>query len=1289
MISTSPSHSLYSLEVNSELCNGCALLPVGPTEVGNGISFGPDGNLYSIWDESIYQIDISTGNWGIPIFTGPVSLPNMTGLVSVGGGIFYTMPWGPANSDLVYKWDIIAGTVNAIGATGFNSDGEMTISGGEIYYLSKNQPAGTRSIIHLDPVNPFNSQPVITFDLFDPIHGITASPVCNTLLGIESFDGNLVLINLIDGARTFLCDLSPTNFYWISSPLEHAPLPPCILTLDLDCNDSSGATNADYNSPDFDCLTNGVGIADEDTKMLYDAIISEMTIQITGFVPDDPFELLFMTGSVAGINVSGSGTNMITLSNGGGAKSTDFKDALRLVVYNNISNYPTGGLRTVEVQFTTESGAMSNVATAFIQVNELERVPVDLGPDQLQCDGLSTTFDAGNPGASYSWSTGQHSQTITTGTSGQYIVTVSDGFLCPGLDTVELDIIPVIHVSLTGDTDICDNEQADMTIENDAPFPMTIEITPDPGSAFTLTDVEGDYTFFDLPGGVTVYTITSIVPSQPACIEMTDSTQVIFVFPTYVTNVSESICDGDSIWLGYYWENQAGQYEILFYSADGCDSTVNFTISVSPAVNISAQTTTCIPAEAGVFITHLDNPNGCDTVVHTTVTLLLSDTTSISLTSCISSNIGVFTQLLQNQDGCDSLVITTVTLTPPLDTTMILQTTCDSSLLGVSQQLLVDHSGCDSLVITTITMAPTDTSYLSAESCDSAAIGIFQLIYSGQDGCDSFVITTVRAGIPDTTYTNTTSCDSSSLGVFEMHFNSQTGCDSTVFTTISYSASDSTFITGSSCDPGDVGIFMQSFINRFGCDSIVTTNVSLSPSDQTFINTSTCDTSAAGVYIHSLTNQFGCDSIVTETIDLLASSETFLFSNTCMLSQAGIFITALTNQNGCDSIVTLTVSLIPADTTIISFKTCEPALVGNNQYTFTNQDGCDSLIIEQTSLYPLPDLQLQVTSDFNGFDISCFGESDGSVIANVSGVSPYSYIWSTGSPDQSVSGLFAGQYSVTITDANGCKSDGEIVLVEPDPFMINFMVSNPDCFDQHNGSITVEQNGGVFPIRYSIDGINFQSSPSFPELSGGTYQITSLDANDCEKKEIIWINVPLLVNVELGDDQTVQPGDTTVIHAVVNIPFDSLVSITWSGLSNPDCPTCLTQPVYPIITTTYSVSVSSIDGCSDEDELTLFLEINNDIFVPNIFSPNGDQINDKLLITAGSNVKEISLLTIFDRWGNMVFSAGHFQTNDSNVAWDGRLKGRELNSAVFAYKLIGLMKDGTQVMRVGDVTLLR
>jgi hypothetical protein len=340
--------------------------------------------------------------------------------------------------------------------------------------------------------------------------------------------------------------------------------------------------------------------------------------------------------------------------------------------------------------------------------------------------------------------------------------------------------------------------------------------------------------------------------------------------------------------------------------------------------------------------------------------------------------------------------------------------------------------------------------------------------------------------------------------------------------------------------------------------------------------------------------------------------------------------------------VTLTVSLIPADTTLFSFSTCYPSEVGFIENTLTNIDGCDSLVIEQTILYPLPELEIIVSSDFNGYHISCFGESDGSAMADVTGIMPWTYIWSTGDTDKNISGLFAGAYAVTVTDGNGCKTNDVITLTEPEPFSFGFLISQPGCFDQENGSITVEQTGGIAPIRYSIDGVNFQSSSTFNGLSGGTYEVTARDANDCEVKEIIWINVPLMVHVDLGDDQIILPGDTAIIQAIVNVPYDSLATISWTGITNPNCPTCLTQPVAPIITTTYSVSVTSVDGCSDEDAMTIYLQRRIDIYFPNIFSPNGDNINDRLLISAGADIEEISSMIIFDRWGNMVYSADHF-----------------------------------------------
>lgn len=1246
------SYKANNANFESSLCS-CSIDLIGQGQGGGGeISYSPEGLLYTLWhwgpgDIRLHTLDPGTGNITSTLMVGPPHLPPMVGFVAVGNGVFYSQPTFSYESDTIYRWDLNSNDVTSLGTTGFIPDGAMAMSGGEVYFAARDVIPDMRYIVKLDQTNPSNSTILVTYSFFQLITGLTSSPYCNILIGADFFAEQFVAINLIDGSIEPICNYGNIFGHWITSMWEYTPLE-CPIYIDLDCNDSSGATEADYNSPAYTCLTNGVGIADEDIKMFFDDIVTSMTIQVAGNVPDAPEEILEMTGSVPNIDVTGSGTNMITLTNAGGAKSTDFKDALRLIVYKNLAGPSTPGPRTVEVQFTTASGAMSNIATAFIEVISLPLVDVDLGPDQFICEGESAIFDAGFPGAVYTWSTGATTQTISALESGQYIVTVADGISCPGRDTAELNVVPVIHVALEGDFEICDNEAVELIILTDTPFPLTVDISSNPGLPFHFTGITGDFPFTDLPSQTTIYTITSITSADSACIVITDPIQIVDVYPTYTLSVDTSICEGDSIFLGFQWEGEPGVYENTFETNHGCDSVVTTTLHILPAIQVAQTSTTCDSAAAGVFVSFLNNPSGCDTVVTTTVTLLPSDTTLVNLFTCQSSNVGTTTQVLTNQSGCDSLIITTTSWMPPSDTTLLYQTTCDSTLFGVFEDILTNQLDCDSLVITT-----------------------------------------VSAGVPDTSYFFTTSCDSASLGVFETHYATSDQCDSVVITTVTYSAVDSIFIGLSSCDPTDVGVFEQMLTNRFGCDSIVTTTVSLLPGSETFISSTTCDPDDVGDFDHFLSNQFGCDSIVHETISLLPSSSTFLSSTTCTASQAGTFITTLQNIFGCDSLVTLMVSLIPADTTHLISMTCDPSQVGSTPYTFTNQMGCDSLVIQTIDLFPLPNLHVQVTSEFNGYDVSCFGESDGSVTAEVTGVGPYQYVWSTGSPDQSITGLSSGDYFVTITDGNGCQTNSSVYISEPEEFSIGFEVSQPDCFDTYEGSITVMHSGGVLPIRYSIDGINYQSSPLFNDLSGGTYQITALDANDCEVNEIIWINVPLMVHVDLGDDLIILPGSTTIIEAIVNVPFDSLSSIQWSGLVHPDCPTCLTQPVTPIITTTYSVTVTSHDGCADEDSMTLFVDSNIDIYVPNVFSPNGDNINDRLLISSGADVEEIESMEIFDRWGNMVFSARNFPPGDPGYAWDGKRGGVTMNPSVFAYRMVARLKDGQRVIQNGDVTLIQ
>ncbi|HEY3387433.1 MAG TPA: hypothetical protein VGK46_13035, partial [Saprospiraceae bacterium] len=393
-----PSVEFYKIELDDQACS-CAIEHIASLDApvsSNGLTFTPDSTLVLSNGGHLFEVDTLSGTSTLFFTAPPGSWQTINSIVSVGNGIFY----GIADfNGALYRINIVSGIITFLGSTGLPVTGDLTLFNGNIYYTS------LFGIMLLDTNDLTNNQTIVPYHPGTLPLGITPSHICNSFLAYDGLNHQFVLINIIDGAYTIICNL-PTEvdiFEHISSMLEFADLSDCEITLDLDCNNSSGATDADYNSPDYNCLSPGVGIADEDIRMSYDDIITTMQISVTGNVPDAPNEILVLNGGPANIDVDGSGTDILTLTNAGGAKSTDFKDALRLVLYRNTAIPLTPGPRTVEVQFTTASGAMSNVATAFIDVLELPLLEVGLGPDIQACEDEIITLDAGHPGSSYTW----------------------------------------------------------------------------------------------------------------------------------------------------------------------------------------------------------------------------------------------------------------------------------------------------------------------------------------------------------------------------------------------------------------------------------------------------------------------------------------------------------------------------------------------------------------------------------------------------------------------------------------------------------------------------------------------------------------------------------------------------------------------------------------------------------------------------------------------------------------------------------------------------------------------
>lgn len=163
--------------------------------------------------------------------------------------------------------------------------------------------------------------------------------------------------------------------------------------------------------------------------------------------------------------------------------------------------------------------------------------------------------------------------------------------------------------------------------------------------------------------------------------------------------------------------------------------------------------------------------------------------------------------------------------------------------------------------------------------------------------------------------------------------------------------------------------------------------------------------------------------------------------------------------------------------------------------------------------------------------------------------------------------------------------------------------------------------------------------------------------------------------LDLGNDTTIFAGEQISLFS--NLPGTYL----WfpnTALSCNDCNNVIANPIEDI---TYSLTIDTM-GCISYDEISIYVEVAGDIFVPNLFTPNADGINDFLEIY-GNSIDEFDF-KIYDRWGEMVF-----QTDNINEVWDGTFNGMPLNSAVFVYTIEVVYLDGREDIQQGNITLIK
>ncbi|QOG02972.1 LamG-like jellyroll fold domain-containing protein [Flavobacterium sp. MDT1-60] len=264
-------------------------------------------------------------------------------------------------------------------------------------------------------------------------------------------------------------------------------------------------------------------------------------------------------------------------------------------------------------------------------------------------------------------------------------------------------------------------------------------------------------------------------------------------------------------------------------------------------------------------------------------------------------------------------------------------------------------------------------------------------------------------------------------------------------------------------------------------------------------------------------------------------------------------------------------------------------------------------------------------------NINCFGDKNGSasVTAVSGGIAPYTYLWSNGATTATITGLLAGNYTCTVTDASSLSITKSFVIAQPT--LLNLIITSTNACNNNNnnGSLTATANGGTLPYQYAISpNFTYQSSNVFAGLSAGTYTINTKDANGC----IVTNTTTITAN------NTPPPtASSQTFNNITTVADLKAVGLNLKWFSVPVGGTALNLSTV-IQTGTYYIS-QTIDGC----ESTMRTSVNITVTVPSgnepiptngliVYYPFNGNANDQSGNGVNGNPQNLTLTT--DRFGN-------------------------------------------------------
>ncbi|MGW8315538.1 MAG: T9SS type B sorting domain-containing protein [Bacteroidales bacterium] len=429
---------------------------------------------------------------------------------------------------------------------------------------------------------------------------------------------------------------------------------------------------------------------------------------------------------------------------------------------------------------------------------------------------------------------------------------------------------------------------------------------------------------------------------------------------------------------------------------------------------------------------------------------------------------------------------------------------------------------------------------------------------------------------------------------------------------------------------------------------------------------------AAGTYPVIVRDQNGCDyEEMVEILDVLPLEVTVNATNVSCYG-AGDGSIEMVPQNAVGTVeysIDSGINFVP-----------DPLfedLPGNAIYYLMARDEEGKVFMDSVTLTEPTDLLL--TGNVTPAECNAFSETGSISIAVSGGTSGYAFLWSDGSTEEDRSAIVAGTYILTTSDANGCT--------RLDTFRVGSLITvvanaGEDTTVCYGGSLQLNGQGSHTP---SWDPSPFLSDPSIadPVASGITEETSFVltiteDTSPFGCYDTDTIHVALYPHVEISatPDTLIMSGNPVQLN-VSGGPFTSYRwdPVTW--LDNSMLQDPVATPEEPVW---YRVYATNEYGCEEMD--SLFIDVIEELKAYNVFSPNGDGVNDYFEIDFAENFPDMRV-EIYSRWGDLLYSTVGY---DSGSRWDGTTRGTEAPVGTYYYIIIPY--SGARPI-TGNVTIIR